>query len=48
MSVFGVPTGTFVLIFGWIPFWWFVAAVSVYRMRQNDKRNDQADEVTNG
>lgn len=32
---------TAVLLFGWIPFWWAMAAVTLYRMRKNDDREDR-------
>lgn len=40
MSVFGVPTVTFIIIFGWIPFWWLIAGISLYRMRRHDKQKN--------
>lgn len=32
---------TAVALFGWIPFWWAVALVSLYRMNKNDERNER-------
>jgi hypothetical protein len=39
--IFGLDWSTVVLLFGWIPFWWAVAILTLYRMNQNDKRNRQ-------
>jgi hypothetical protein len=40
MSVFGLSPVTFIIIFGWIPFWWLVAGISLYRMRRHDKQKN--------
>lgn len=37
--------GTVVALFGWIPFWWAVALVSLYRMNRNDEANGPDAEV---
>lgn len=37
--------GTIVIMFGWIPFWWAVALFSLYRMNENDERNEHDSEV---
>ena len=39
MTFFGLTWSTAVLLFGWIPFWWTIALISLYRMNQNDERN---------
>lgn len=36
---FGVEWEPLILLFGWIPFWWAVGAISLYRMNRNDERN---------
>lgn len=47
MTVFGLPWATAILIFGWIPLWWIVAAVALHRMNRNDERNrDRSDAAT--
>jgi hypothetical protein len=38
MSIFGLDVTTVVLLFGWIPFWWVVAGISLHRMNKNDER----------
>ncbi len=38
MSLGALDLGTIVALFGWIPFWWAVALISVYRMNKNDER----------
>lgn len=35
----GLDLGTVVLLFGWIPFWWAVAALTLYRMNRNDAKD---------
>ncbi|RZV06450.1 hypothetical protein BDK88_3449 [Natrinema hispanicum] len=34
----GLDLTTALIIFGWIPFWWVVALITLYRMRKNDER----------
>ncbi|AGB31716.1 hypothetical protein C488_14642 [Natrinema pellirubrum DSM 15624] len=42
----GLDLSTGVIIFGWIPFWWAVALITLYRMRKNDERaENRAQEV---
>lgn len=36
----GLDFSTAVIMFGWIPFWWGVALLTLYRMRKNDERAD--------
>ncbi len=33
-----------ILLFGWIPFWWCVALISLYRMKRNDKQTARENE----
>lgn len=37
--------GTVIILFGWIPFWWAVALISLYRMNKNDERTERDTEV---
>ncbi len=34
-----------ILLFGWIPFWWCVALISLYRMKRNDKQTARQNEA---
>ncbi|MFC6716074.1 hypothetical protein ACFQHN_00600 [Natrialbaceae archaeon GCM10025896] len=38
MSIGALDLSTIIILFGWIPFWWAVALISLYRMNQNDKK----------
>ncbi len=42
MSVFGLPLGTFIALFFWIPFWWLIAGISLYRMNKHDREKRRA------
>ncbi|MFC6767816.1 hypothetical protein [Natrinema soli] len=38
MSIGALDLSTILILFGWIPFWWAVALISLYRMNQNGKK----------
>lgn len=38
MSIGALEFSTIIILFGWVPFWWAVALISLYRMNQNDKK----------
>jgi hypothetical protein len=38
MTILGLKLTTVVLLFGWIPFWWVVAGITLHRMNKNDER----------
>lgn len=48
MPILGLEWTTAVILFGWIPFWWATAVISLYRMRKNDKRNGDRATATIG
>lgn len=37
---------TIILLFGWVPFWWSVAIVTLYRMNKHDTPTDTPDPTT--
>lgn len=45
MTTFGLPVQTLLALFLWIPFWWIVAGISLYRMRQHDIEKGQTNQT---
>lgn len=46
MTIVGLEWSTALILFGWIPFWWAIAAITLYRMNQNDKRHHRSQMTT--